>query len=129
MPTRGVIAAGHPLSAEAGARVLREGGNAVDAAVAACLMSWVCEPVLTGPGAKTFAPGGDLLQEGETLRLPEVADLLERLGRDGPGFAYDGDVATAVSNWVLERGGLITRQDLADYDVIDREPARAGYHG
>ena len=30
----GAIAAGHPLTAEAGARVLREGGNAVDAAIA-----------------------------------------------------------------------------------------------
>ncbi|MEA2423680.1 MAG: gamma-glutamyltranspeptidase / glutathione hydrolase [Thermoleophilaceae bacterium] len=242
---KGVIAAGHPLSAEAGARVLREGGNAVDAAVAAVLMSWVCEPLLTGPGAggfmlvhtpagenalldffvaapgkgsereggdlkafevaftdeasqmfhagpascgvygtpvgicqglerfgslpladltawpaqvareghelneiqgyvcrilspillsteegrSTFAPGGDLVKAGETLRFPEVGDLLERLGSDGPGFLYDGDVAGAISDWVLERGGLITRQDLADYGVIDREPAEASYHG
>src|SRR2546428_7997622 len=51
---RGVVAAGHPLTAEAGARVLREGGNAVDAAVAAVLMSFVAEPPLTGPGAGGF---------------------------------------------------------------------------
>ncbi|HEV2786249.1 MAG TPA: gamma-glutamyltransferase, partial [Solirubrobacteraceae bacterium] len=47
----GIVAAGHPLTAQAGAKVLREGGNAVDAAVAAMLTSWVAEPLLTGPGA------------------------------------------------------------------------------
>ncbi len=55
----GLVAAGHPLSAEAGAAVLRDGGNAVDAAVAAMLMSWVAEPLLTGPGA-----GGYMLVSG-----------------------------------------------------------------
>src|SRR3954452_15307623 len=51
---RGVVAAGHPLSGEAGAAALRAGGNAVDAAVAAVLMSFVCESPLTGPGAGGF---------------------------------------------------------------------------
>src|SRR6059058_5790946 len=55
----GMVAAGHPLSAEGGARVLREGGNAVDAAIAAMLVSWVAEPLLTGPGA-----GGYMLVAG-----------------------------------------------------------------
>ncbi|MDX6641480.1 MAG: gamma-glutamyltranspeptidase / glutathione hydrolase, partial [Solirubrobacteraceae bacterium] len=59
MSSRGICAAGHPLTAEAGARVLREGGNAVDAAIAAMLTSWVAEPLLTGPGA-----GGYLLVAG-----------------------------------------------------------------
>ena len=47
----GVVAAGHPLTAEAGAEVLREGGNAVDAAVAAVLASFAVESPLTGFGA------------------------------------------------------------------------------
>src|SRR5688572_18509514 len=51
MSARGVVAAGHPLTAEAGARVLREGGNAVDAAIAAVLTSFVTESPLTGLGA------------------------------------------------------------------------------
>src|SRR5919198_3531794 len=50
----GVVAAGHPLSAEAGADVLRAGGNAVDAAGGAVLMSFVSESPLTGPGAGGF---------------------------------------------------------------------------
>ena len=51
---RGAIAAGHPLSAEAGAAILAEGGNAVDACIAAAFMSWVSESPLTGPGGGGF---------------------------------------------------------------------------
>jgi gamma-glutamyltranspeptidase/glutathione hydrolase len=243
---RGVVAAGHPLTASAGADVLRAGGNAVDAAVAAVLVSFAAESPLTGPGAGGFmlvtspdgrshlldffvgAPGrgladpapapllpievafspeaiqifnvgasscgvygtpaglacalerfgtvalGELtgpaaaaardgvevspIQEyllgilgpifrsteegrelyephgrparaGERLRLPDLADLLDRLGDEGPGFLYEGDVAGAVSDWVLQRGGLLTRDDLATYEVMEREPARASFRG
>jgi gamma-glutamyltranspeptidase/glutathione hydrolase len=58
---RGVVAAGHPASAAAGAAALRAGGNAVDAAVAAVLTSFVAEPLLTGLGAGGYmlvAPPG-----------------------------------------------------------------------
>ncbi|MFD9698642.1 gamma-glutamyltransferase [Lentzea sp. NPDC059081] len=59
---RGAIAAGHPLTAQAGAAMLRAGGNAVDAAVAAMLTSCVTEPLLTGLGAAGYmmiAPAGE----------------------------------------------------------------------
>jgi gamma-glutamyltranspeptidase/glutathione hydrolase len=65
-PSRGTVAAGHPRTAEIGARVLREGGSAADAAVACALASWVCEPLLTGPAA-----GGHLL--GVPVDGPPVA--------------------------------------------------------
>ena len=50
----GAIAAGHPLTAEAGARALEAGGNAVDACIAAAFVSWVAESPLTGPGGGGF---------------------------------------------------------------------------
>ena len=59
----GVVAAGHPRSAQAGADVLREGGNAVDAALAAMLAAFACEPLLTSLGAGGYMlvvePGGE----------------------------------------------------------------------
>lgn len=61
----GVVAAGHPLTAEAGAAVLREGGNAVDAAVAAVLASFAVESPLTGFGAGGFM----MVSEGEESSL------------------------------------------------------------
>jgi gamma-glutamyltranspeptidase/glutathione hydrolase len=51
---RGAVAAGHPLTAEAGARILAEGGNAADACIGAAFMSWIAESPLTGPGAGGF---------------------------------------------------------------------------
>jgi gamma-glutamyltranspeptidase / glutathione hydrolase len=74
---RGAIAAGHPLTADAGADVLRAGGNAVDACVAAAVVSWVCESPLTGPGG-----GGFLLvheaREGQTRLFDFFVAVPER---------------------------------------------------
>jgi gamma-glutamyltranspeptidase/glutathione hydrolase len=67
---RGAIAAGHPLTAEAGARVLAEGGNAVDACIAAGFASWVAESPLTGPGG-----GGFMLVHRARDRTTRVLDF------------------------------------------------------
>lgn len=63
---RGVIAAGHAETARAGQEMLAEGGNAFDAALAAALASFVCEPSLTSLGGGGFltartAAGDELL--------------------------------------------------------------------
>ena len=79
---RGALAAGHPLTAEAGADVLRAGGNAVDACVAAAAVSWVCESPLTGPGG-----GGFLLvhtaQDARTRLLDFFVSVPERTASPG----------------------------------------------
>ncbi|MGH2874078.1 MAG: gamma-glutamyltransferase, partial [Solirubrobacteraceae bacterium] len=79
----GVVAAGHPISSEAGAGALRDGGNAVDAAVAAMLASLTCEPLLTGLGA-----GGYLLAvtpRGEPTLLDFFVEAPGRgLGESAP---------------------------------------------
>ncbi len=50
----GVVAAGHPLTAAAGAEILAQGGNAFDGAISATLAAWFTEPVLTSPGGGGF---------------------------------------------------------------------------
>ncbi|HLP84921.1 MAG TPA: gamma-glutamyltransferase [Phycisphaerales bacterium] len=53
VPRKGVIAAGFPLAAEAGAAMLRGGGNAIDAACAAAWALSVCESAESGLGGHT----------------------------------------------------------------------------
>ena len=244
-PASGVVAAGHPASAGAGAWALREGGNAVDAAVAAVVASLVAESPLTGLGAggymlvslpaleqpvlldffvaapgidgierrselvpveidfggtsqvfnigaascgvhgvpsglaeaagrfgtmglgdlvapgvrlaregaevtmqqaylfellapilmaepdgeAIYAPEGRALHAGELVRLPELADTLERLGNDGPGPFYEGDLAAAICATVQDGGGIVGPQDLRAYETIARTPVRARFAG
>jgi len=240
----GVVAAGHPLTAEAGASVLREGGNAVDAAVCAVLASFAAESPLTGFGAggymmvhrggettlidffvaapgldrierraelvpvpvrfdaetvQTFyvgpascgvpgtaaglvralerfgsvpladlvgpgvrlaregalvnaeqayileilapiqerapetralyAPQGKTLREGESFRFPELAEALERFGAEGAEPFCRGEVADAISDFVVEHGGTLGRDDFGAYEAIERKPVRAPFRG
>ena len=242
---KGVVAAGHHLTAEAGAQVLREGGNAFDAAVCSVLTSFAAESPLTGLGAGGFmlahtaggeshlfdffveaggrgmdsaaradlvgvevlfddvpqlfnigpasvgvpgtaaglwevnrrwgsmafaelaaqaieharegvrvtpesayvftildpivthyaetealyAPEGRVPQAGELFRFPDLADALERLADEGPDHIYRGETGARICDWVNERGGRLTPEDLAAYRVIERDPVRVRYRG
>jgi gamma-glutamyltranspeptidase / glutathione hydrolase len=242
---KGAIAAGHPLTAQAGAQVLASGGNAVDACIAAGFASWVAESPLTGPGGGGFmlvhrardrttrvfdffaavpglgldrherapmetvdvdftpessqvfhigaascaVPGtaagleaahraygslpwrtlaepavelahagvelnaaqaylheildlilrhteegkriygtdGERLTAGRRLRMPDLAQTIERLGEGGARELYAGELGRALVEHVCARGGGITERDLAEYRVVRRRPIRAQY--
>jgi gamma-glutamyltranspeptidase/glutathione hydrolase len=55
MGQNGVVSSGHALASLAGVRVLHEGGNAVDAALAAAFVMSVVKPEASGPGGDLFA--------------------------------------------------------------------------
>ena len=77
---RGAVAAGHPLTAQAGADVLAQGGNAVDACIAAAFVSWVTESPATGPGG-----GGFMLVHRARDRSDRLLDFFVAVpGRGGP---------------------------------------------
>lgn len=83
----------------------------------------------TPEAAALFAPGGNLLRAGDVIRQPELAEALERLGQEGARPFYEGDIGRAITDWLAERGGLVTPEDLHAYVVVDREPLRVGYRG
>jgi gamma-glutamyltranspeptidase/glutathione hydrolase len=92
---RGAIAAGHPVTAEVGAEVLRAGGTAVDACVAAAFASWVAEPALTGPGG-----GGFLVAYDAARRRPLAIDCFVAV----PGKQHGGGPVAALEPYVVDFG-------------------------
>jgi gamma-glutamyltranspeptidase/glutathione hydrolase len=76
-----------------------------------------------------FMPAGRSPQVGDVHRDPALADALERLATEGPAPFYTGDIAEAVCDWVAERGGILTRADLAAYATVARTPVRVPYRG
>ena len=57
------------------------------------------------------APGDKIIQR-------DLGDLLRRIAHQGAAAMYDGEIATALDDWMRRHGGLLTRQDLADYEPI-----------
>lgn len=231
------IAAGHEQTAQAAADILRSGGNAIDAAIAALVMTWVAEPCLSSAGGGGFAlvrtaegdaklfdffcqtpkrkrplsevdffpvvvnfgdaketfhvgkgatavPGAvagvfalhrqfgsmpmrdlfapaiqaakegvqvndfqqfsfrllepilklsergrqlyfrndQLIEVGDTLKLPQLADFMDFLWREGEPAFYQGEVAQKIAADYQDKGGFLTLQDFADYEVKIRLP-------
>src|SRR5579862_1114852 len=54
MGDQGMVVSGHPLASEAGVRILKSGGNAVDAAIATWAAQGLVEPMMTGLGSDMF---------------------------------------------------------------------------
>ena len=142
MSARGAVAAGHPLTAEAGARVLREGGNAVDAAVAAVLTSFVAESPLTGLGAGGFMlvhdpATEDLLLDffvevpGRTIgeRRSELVPIPVYFSPEQPQVFNVGAASCGVPGTAAGLAQALDRFGSVPLAELVREPARLARDG
>src|SRR5438309_407069 len=127
---RGAVATGHPLASEAGAAILRHGGNAVDAAVATAFALSVVEPQSSGIGGGGFA----LVYLAREKKV-QVIDFREVAPAAATPQMYvqDGkareDLARRIAATVQSGGGILTEPDLAGYKVREREPLEGTYRG
>jgi gamma-glutamyltranspeptidase / glutathione hydrolase len=77
---------------------------------------------------RVFQRDGDYYQFGEIFRQPDLARTLERIARKPDDF-YHGDLARELAAAMQKGGGIITADDLAHYEVKEREPVRGTYRG
>ena len=74
-----------------------------------------------------FLTDGEVPEEGHRIRQPALARTLETLAREGRTGFYQGPVANRLVADVQQAGGIWTRKDLVNYDLIEREPVRIDY--
>jgi gamma-glutamyltranspeptidase / glutathione hydrolase len=85
-------------------------------------------PVMTmNEGARIYAPGGRLLEEGDLLDQPGLAHALELVRDEGPETVYDGTIAEAILALCESRGGVVTREDLAGYEARWVDPVEVEF--
>jgi gamma-glutamyltranspeptidase/glutathione hydrolase len=77
---------------------------------------------------RIFQRDGNYYQAGEKFTQPELARTLERIAQNPDDF-YHGAMAREIAATVQKGGGLITAQDLANYEVKEREPILGTYRG
>ena len=135
---RGIVATSQPLAAQAGLRVLQEGGHAVDAAVATAATLAVVEPGSTGIGGDMFAlvwnaRDGEVTAlngSGRSAAAANAGDVrsrgFEAIPNDGPGCEFAVSVPGTVDGWqtILDRYGRMTLAEVLNPAI---EYARDGY--
>lgn len=77
--------------------------------------------------ARTFLQEGEAPSIGSRIRQPELAQVLERIAREGHDGFYVGPTAQALVAGVRAAGGVWVPEDLASYRVIERTPIRGRY--
>ena len=77
---------------------------------------------------RIFQRDGNYYKQGEVFRQPELARTLKRIAQNPDDF-YRGAMARELAASMQKGGGLITAEDLAHYEVKEREPVRGTYRG
>ena len=101
---RNIVSTSHPLGAQAGLRMLANGGNAVDAAIAAAAVMTVVEPCSNGLGSDAFC----ILWDGSKLH-----------GLNGSGPAPAADVLTHHND--VARTGAMLDETVLSPGALRRE--------
>ena len=76
---------------------------------------------------KFYKPDGSNYEVGEIFKQPDLAWTLSEIAKSGAEAFYHGSVAEKIVADMEAHNGLITMNDLSNYEVIEREPVRGTY--
>jgi gamma-glutamyltranspeptidase/glutathione hydrolase len=77
--------------------------------------------------AKIYLPGGHPISAGEKLTMKDYSETLEAVSKRGSDHLYKGDLGQIVVEDMKKNGGLLTMQDLANYELVERSPVSGTY--
>lgn len=131
--TEAMIATSHPDASLAGMEILRRGGSAVDAAIAACAMQCVVEPAMTGIGGDCFAliarPGEPVLSLNGSGRSAAGATIDAALRRGLTSITDDDPLAVTVPGAIDAWCDLHSRFGILGLDELMESAARRAEEG
>lgn len=95
-----------------------------------CRLAQSCDLMHSFPAsAAIFAPGGRPLRPGEIRRNPDLAQTYQIIAENGRDAFYTGPIAADLVKFSEEAGGILTKEDLAQYRMAWQEPIATTYRG
>ncbi|ABK90045.1 gamma-glutamyltransferase [Francisella tularensis subsp. novicida] len=76
-----------------------------------------------------YKKDGSAYEVGEILKQPELANSLKLIAKQGKKAFYEGEIAHKIADSMAKNGGLITLQDLKNYNIEEMKPVKGTYRG
>ncbi len=84
----------------------------------------------SAPGREIYCdPSGQPKPLGNIIKNPDMADTLSLIAEQGSDIFYHGDIAASIDTDMRANGGLLSAQDLANYETQSMEPLWGAYRG
>lgn len=80
-------------------------------------------------GPVFLLPDGSPPAAGDRIRRPQLASTFQRIAAEGPSAFYEGSIAEAMVAAAKARGGVLSLDDLRDYESLWRSPLSTNYRG